>query len=185
MAERMELGLPDKLELRHEGSGIEIIRKWFGWRVLMMTGFAVFWNVFLVSWYSIALPSGNMMMTLFPLIHVAVGVGIAYGALAGWVNTTRIRVDQGRIAVRHGPLPWLGNKDLDGSTLKQLYSKEKISRGRNSTTVTYEVHALTANGRNEKLLSGLESSEQALYIEQEIERYFRIEDAPVRGQIGE
>ena len=111
--------------------------------------------------------------------------GIAYTALAGWLNRTRITVDQGRISVRHGPLPWLGNKDLDGSTMKQLYSKEKISRGRNSTSVTYEVHAITTNGRNEKLLSGLETSEQALYIEQEIERYLRIEDAPVRGQIGE
>jgi hypothetical protein len=69
--------------------------------------------------------------------------------------------------------------------VKQLYSKEKISRGRNSTTTTYEVHAVTHTGKNVKLLSGLESSEQALYIEQEIERYFRIEDAPVKGQIGE
>jgi len=185
VSERMDLGLPDKLELHHGGSGIEIVRKWLGWQTLVLTAFAVFWCGFLFFWYSIALPMGDTFMTLFPLIHVAVGIGLAYRALAGWVNTTRIAVDQGRLSVRHGPLPWLGNKDLDGSNLKQLYSKEKISQGRNSTTITYEVHALTANGRNEKLVSGLDSSEQALYIEQEIERYFRIEDTPVRGQIGE
>lgn len=188
MEKRIELGLPDQLELRNQGSGIEIIRRWFGWRVLLVTAFAVFWNGFLYSWYSFALSFDSPLasyMTLFPLIHVAAGVGLAYTALAGWLNRTRIAVDQGRISVRHGPLPWLGNKDLDGSTLKQVYSKEKISRGRNSTSTTYEVHAITASGKNEKLLSGLETSEQALYIEQEIERYFRIEDAPVRGQIGE
>jgi hypothetical protein len=193
MAKRMDLGLPDKLELRNHGSGIEIIRKWFGWQTLLLTGFAVFWNFFLFSWFSIATAFGGLfasfnnpvmsIFTLIPLIHVGAGVGMAYAALAGWINTTRIRVDQGRISVRHGPLPWLGNKDLDGSDLKQLYSKEKITRGRNSTTIKYEVHALTANGKNQKLVSGLESSEQALYIEQEIERYFRIEDTPVRGQI--
>jgi hypothetical protein len=151
----------------------------------------VFWCGFLFMWYSMAFAFGSAFgrefafVTLFPLIHVAVGVGITYTALAGWINRTRITVDQGRISVRHGPLPWLGNKDLDGSNVKQLYSKEKVSRGRNSSTTTYEVHALTASGKNEKLLSGLETSEQALYIEQEIERYFRIEDAPVRGQIGD
>jgi hypothetical protein len=185
MAKRMDLGLPDKLELRNEGSGIEIIRKWFGWKTLFLTVFAVFWDGFLLVWYSFTLPMGLTLFTLFPLIHVAAGVGITYTALTGWINRTRIRVDQGRISVRHGPLPWLGNKDLDGSTLKQLYSKEKVSRGRNSTSITYEVHAITNTGKNVKLVSGLESSEQALYIEQEIERYFGIEDAPVRGQIGE
>ena len=191
MTERMELGLPDKLELRNQGTGIEIVRKWFGWKVILTTAFAVFWCGFLFMWYSMVFAFGNLFgresafMALFPLIHVAVGIGVSYTALAGWINKTRITVDQGRLSVRHGPLPWLGNKDLDGTTLKQLYSKEKISRGRNSTSVTYEVHALTSSGRNEKLLSGLETSEQALYIEQEIERYFRIEDAPVRGQIGD
>jgi hypothetical protein len=175
----MDLGLPDKLELHHRGSGIEIVRRWLGWQTVFLTAFAVFWCGFLFFWYSIALPMGNTIMTLFPLIHVAVGVGLAYRALAGWVNTTRITVDQGRLSVRHGPLPWLGNKDLDASNLKQLYS------GRNSTTVTYEVRVITSNGRNEKVVSGLESSEQALYVEQEIERYFRIENAPVRGEIGD
>ena len=190
MDKRMDLGLPDKLELLHEGSSIVIVRQWFGWQVLLATAFAVFWNFFLVMWYSMTFAFGSgfggmfAFAALFPLIHVAVGVGITYGALAGWINQTRIKVDQGKLSVRHGPLPWLGNKDLDGSDLKQLYSKEKVSRGRNSTTTTYEVHVLTANGKNIKLLGGLETSEQALYIEQEIERYFRIEDTPVRGQLG-
>ena len=184
MGKRMDLGLPDKLELRNQGAGIEIVRTWFGWQVIVTTAFAVFWNGFLFFWYSMAFATGNAMMTLFPLIHVAVGVGVTYGALAGWVNRTRITVDQGRISVRHGPLPWLGNKDLDGSNLNSSTEREDLPRPR-STSVKYEVHALTTSGKNEKLLSGLETSEQALYIEQEIERYFRIEDAPVRGQIGE
>ena len=34
-----------------------------------------------------------------------------------------------------------------------------------------------------KLVSGLLSSEEALFIEQEIEKYLRIDDEPVRGEI--
>lgn len=185
MEKQMDIGLPDKLTLNHHGSGFEIVRTWLGWQTIFLTGFAIIWDGFLFFWYSTALGFGavNMMMVLFPLLHVAAGVGITYTALAGWVNTTRITVDQGKITVRHGPLPWLGNKDLDGANLKQLYSKEKVSRGRNSTSVTYEVHVITAAGTNEKLVSGLDSSEQALYVEQEIERHFHIQDTPVRGQI--
>ena len=187
MSKRMDVGLPDKLELRNEGSGMEISWRWFGWSVLFMTVFAVFWDGFLFVWYSIALSTGPALslMTLFPIIHVAIGVGITYSCLACWINRTSVKVNQGRITVRHGPLPWIGNKELDAASLKQLYTKEKVTTNRNSTTTTYEVHVLTANGRNVKLVSGLEFSEQALYIEQEIERYFRIEDVPVRGQIGE
>lgn len=187
MEKKMDIGLPDKLEMKYRGSGFEIVRKWLGWQTICLTVVAVFWDGFLFFWYSMALGFGtvNMLMVLFPLIHVAAGVGITYTALAGWLNTTRISVDQGKITVRHGPLPWLGNKDLDGANLKQLYSKEQVPKGPNSRSVTYAVHAITAAGKNEKLVSGLESSEQALYIEQEIERHFRIDDRPVRGQIGD
>ena len=182
-SKRVELGLPEKLTLQHLASGIEISRSWFTWSVIFMTGFAIVWDSFLILWYSAATAgSGNLLMLLFPIGHVAAGVFITYSALTGWLNSTRIRVDQGRISVRHGPLPWLGNKTVDGSMLKQLYSKEVITSGR-STTVTYEVHVITAGGTDLKLVDRLETSEQALYIEQEIERYFRIEDAPVRGEL--
>ena len=181
---RMELGLPEKLEMQRHPSGIEITRRWFTWGTIFLTGFAIVWDGFLLMWYSIALAGhANLLFVLFPLIHVGAGICITYSALTGWVNSTRIRVEQGQITVRHGPLPWYGNKSLDGSTLKQLYSKEKVSTGRNSTTVTFDVHAITSDSRDVKLVSGLESSEQALYIEQEIERHFHIENAPVRGEI--
>jgi Tfp pilus assembly PilM family ATPase len=66
--------------------------------------------------------------------------------------------------------------------LKQLYAKEKVSSSRNGTSITYEVH-VTRSGRNIKLVSGLESSEQAVYIEQEIEKYLNIKDIPVKGEL--
>src|SRR5690349_4002321 len=156
MERRMDIGLPDKLTLNYQGSGFEIARQWLGWQTIVLTAFAVFWDGFLLFWYSVALGGRTVdpVMVLFPLLHVAAGIGITYSALAGWFNTTRISVDQGKVTVRHGPLPWFGNKDLEGANLKQLYSKEKVSRGRNSTSVTYEVHAITATGTNEKLVSG-------------------------------
>jgi hypothetical protein len=42
MAKNMDLGLPDKLEMRDTGAGIELIRRWFGWQTVFLTAFAVF-----------------------------------------------------------------------------------------------------------------------------------------------
>lgn len=184
MAKKIKIGLPDKLELFHRGSYIEIVRKWFGWQIVLMTVFAMFWDGFLFIWYSKVGESGEAMAIYFPLMHVAVGIGLTYYVVAGWFNRTHIFVSHGKIAVHHRPILWWGNKELESSNLKQLYVKEKISQSRNSTSVTYEVHAITHNGRNIKLVTGLETSEQALYIEQEIEKYLGIEDIPVKGEIG-
>lgn len=87
------------------------------------------------------------------------------------------------IEINHKPMPWFGSKRLAASDIVQLYAKEKISKNRNSTSVRYEVHVILKNNTNMKLLGGLENSAQALYIEQEIEKYLGIEDADVKGSI--
>ena len=182
MAEKIELGLPDSLELIRHDSYIEIVRKWFGAQFAFLTAFAIFWDGFLFFWYSKAFASGNLITLLFPLLHVAVGIGLTYYVVAGWFNRTHIYVSHGKMAVRHGPIPWFGNKELDTSSFKQLYTKEKISRNRNRT-VTYETHVITRDSKDLKLVGGLDTSEQALYIEQAIETYLGIEDMPVKGGI--
>lgn len=184
MKDHMDVGLPDKLELQQFSDYIHISRKWFGGQIIFLTLFAVFWNVFLFRFYASMNEDADIFAKLFPLIHVAVGIGVTYYAIAGWFNKSNIFVSRETIEINHRPVPWFGNKKLAASDLKQLYAKEKISNNRNGTTVTYEVHAILRNGKNTKLLSGLESSEQALYIEQEIEKYLGIKNSPVRGAIG-
>lgn len=183
--EKIDIGLPDKLALSNHGSYIEITRQWFGWQTVLLTAIAFVWDGLLFTLYSKMDQNTDPMAIYFPLLHVAAGIGITYYALAGWVNQTRIVVGRGKLAVFHEPMPWPGNMDVETSNLKQLYTKEKINRSRNGTYVTYEVHATTNNDQNIKLVSGLYASEQALYIEQEIENYLNIKNVPVRGEMGE
>lgn len=177
-----EIGLPDKLERRRTDAGMEIVRRWFGFHILFLTAFACMWDAFLVYWYSIALTKGDLGEILFPLVHVAAGVGITYYVACGWVNRTHVVFNPQRITIRHKPLPWLGNREINAQNLKQLYSK--VTYANNGRSVHYSVHALTKDGRNVEILGGLDNGEQALYIEQEIENYLGIKDAPVRGEIG-
>jgi hypothetical protein len=163
---------------------MEITRKWFGIQTILLTGFAVVWDLFLVFWYQKALEhDAGLIFVLFPLLHVAVGVGLTYYVVASWVNKTHIYVNNLRFAVRHRPIPWIGNKDIPAGNLAQLYSKEKISRTKNGTRVSYEVRANTKDGHNIKILSGLENQEQALFVEQQVEQYLHIKDASVPGEL--
>jgi hypothetical protein len=183
MQTKMEIGQPEKLEVYRGGGKLAIERRWFGWHIIFTSVFALFWNGFLVFWYSMARSSGDLMALLFPLMHVAVGIGIAYYSLAGWFNRSLITVGEGKIVVRHGPLPWWGNKDVESRTIQQLYVKEKANRSRNSARSSYDLHALTTDGRSFKLMAGFPESDQALYVEQEVEKFLGIPDAEVKGAV--
>ena len=67
--------------------------------------------------------------------------------------------------------------------IKQIFTKEKMHRNKNSISYSYEVHFLDHQGKETKMVSGLEKPEQALYIEQEIESTLGIKDAPVSGEL--
>jgi hypothetical protein len=113
-----------------------------------------------------------------------VGIVLAYGFIANLLNKTHIYVSEGMISIRKKPLPWFGNTDIDSSDVKQLFSKEVVTHSKNSTHIYYEVQVITNSGRDIKLVGRLDTSEQALYIEQQIEKYLRIEDMPIQGEFG-
>jgi hypothetical protein len=179
----LDVGLPEGIDVKESYKGLEISMKWFSFKIIFLTFFAVFWNGFLVVWFTIALGSGSLLMALFPIIHVAVGIFLAYYVVAGYLNKTIITVNHAKLTIKHVPVPFFGNKDVITSDLKQLYSKEYVSRSKNGTSVSYHVHAILKNDKNIKLLSGLTSSEQALGIEKQIEKYLGIEDKSVKGAI--
>ena len=120
----------------------------------------------------------------FPLIHVGVRIGITYTALTKVFNRTKIRVDGQRITVKHGPFKWVGESEVHVTAIEQLYVHEiepKLKQARGKIA-NYEVHALLKGGGNIRVIKGLKSPFQALYIEQEIERHLGISPTRVPGE---
>jgi len=179
MSDFVDIGLPDKMNITQQYDSMTITRNWFGWEVIFMSLFAVVWNSVIFNNYS-SLEGEESL----PWIHILAGVVVSYYAITGWFNKTDIHVTKQHIQISHKPLPWIGNKKIDVNDIKQLYGKEKVSRSSNSSSVTYEVHVILNRGTDTKLLSGLTTSEQALYVEQEIEKYLAIKNKPVRGELG-
>jgi hypothetical protein len=181
---RAAVAMPKRIEIFDSGDGLRIQYHWFSPKYIFMIIFTVFWNGFMLVWHGIALSSGAWFMSLFGLLHTAVGLGLGYSTLAGFLNTTTIWVGLDFLEIRHHPLPWPGSKRLLAEEIEQIYCKENVSQSRNGgASYSYEVYAILRNAAKEKLLGGLNEVEQALYIEQELERYMRIQDRPVRGEI--
>jgi hypothetical protein len=181
---------PDKVVLENLGGRLTLRWHWFSWHILLVTGFAVFWNGILFFGFGGAIISGGAspfaVLPLMILPHFWVGLAMIYYAITGYVNKTTVTVDYGQLTVRHGPLPWWGNRQIEPAHIVQLYSKENRSgyRRNNQWSGNFEVHAILKQGKHQKLLSGLDSSEQALFVEQTIEDHLGIVDYPVRGEYG-
>ncbi len=181
--ERQKVPMPKGFNVVDFGTTLEMTRRWFSPMFLFLLVFCIFWNGFMVVWHGIALTTGMWPMSCFGLIHTGLGVGLAYFTAAGFFNRTVVRADRGMIEVRHGPLPWPGNKTLPAGQVDQLYCKETVSHGKNGPHHRYSVEVAMKGNTAATLLSGLTTAEHALYIEQELERHLGIEDRPVRSEL--
>jgi len=175
------------IEIYEDDQSISIVLDWFTPVAYFLAFFSTIWCGFLVVWYSMALAGGaSLPFLLFPLLHVAVGIGLAYYTLCLFRNKTYIDIDPDYLMVTHKPIPWWkGNKDLRTSQISQLYVKEKSSRTKNGTKITYELRAKMKD-RKDELLFNLESleSHQLLDIEKKLETFMGITDEPVKGEYG-
>ena len=183
-----DIGVPEKMQISKNFQHLRIVRKWFDYKFVLLTLFVIFWDAFLVNWYAMAFSSSfqsafDLMFFLFPLIHVAVGIGLTYYVLTGYLNRTLIDVDANSITIKHEPLPFWGNKKVSSKAVVQLYCKKDDFLGARNRYHVFAVHAITRERKNITLLSGLDTSEQALFIEQEIEKFLNIEDKPEKGEI--
>lgn len=181
---RAAVPMPAKFRVERSGSDFVIFWDWKSPAMWFLVIFCIFWDGFLLFWYSIAFGTDSpLIMKLFPLIHVAVGLGLTYFAVCMFVNRTFVGVSGGRLTVTHTPLPWPGNRAMPAGEIEQLYCFERVSHGKNGTSVTYEVNAVQRGGTKVKLVGGLQEPEQALFLEQEIERALGIADRRVPGEM--
>jgi hypothetical protein len=175
--------LPENLNIVHDRGTFIIRRRWFSAAAWLLVFFALFWNGFMVVWMSIALSQGQWMMAAFGSIHACVGLGLIYFCVASFINKTDVSVDSNYLGVQHYPMPWLGSKKVRVHDISQLYCKEHITRSKNRTNVSYRVHAVMNNGRDQKLISGLTTDTQARFIEHEIESVLGLENLEVAGEL--
>ena len=169
------------------GPSLTLRWAWFNAGIIFLIFFCVAWDSFLCFWYSAAFSSKDApwIMFVFPIAHLAVGVGLSYYCLAGLFNVTTLKVDPKRFIVQHDPVPWPGEVKIDSSQVAQLYCKRKTNSNRNGVSYSYQLCAVLKDGRQLDLVSGLETAEIAGFLEEQIEAWLHIVDQPVMGELAE
>jgi hypothetical protein len=174
-----------RVQVLDTGTELTLRYRWFTPVALFLVFFCIAWDSFLIFWYAMAFGGGApCIFIIFPIAHVAVGVGLSYFTLALLLNSTEVRLTRYELSIRHGPLPWRGNQTLAADDIRQLYCKRQIRHGKNGVSITYDVHALLKDGQGIKLLSGLNDEQQALFIEKRLEQWMGIRDQAVEGEVG-
>ncbi len=173
---RPDFPLPPGVQVYQVGEVLQIVREWRNASHIFLLGFGVFWLVFTVPFL--------LFFLIFALPFIGIGIFMLYWGLAGVLNKTTIQIGQGWLVINHDPLPWLGAKRIETTNIVQLYTKEHISYSRNSgPNRTYQIYVILHDRTQQDLLKDITDPQQALYIEQQIERYLGIADHPVSGEL--
>jgi hypothetical protein len=176
-----EVPRPDHYSIKDDGSSLRIKFRWI-WRTTA-GGYVIvlIWNCFVVLWYWNALRTGGpwiWLAILFTIPHGAIGLFLAYGTLAALLNRTVITVTSEFFIVRHGPVPWWGNRKLPTDELDRLYcDKDAESKEKKGGHCRYSVFAQTKEASTVELVNDLQERDQALFIVQEVERWLNKGDA--------
>ncbi|MCA9030709.1 MAG: hypothetical protein KDA66_07875 [Planctomycetaceae bacterium] len=182
------VAIPEKLRVEEFGGELRISWGWFNPSVFFLIPFCIAWNAFLIGWYSMAMgdhgPPGAMkwIMLIFPIGHVAVGLGLFYACLAMLFNSTSIRVMYGQLEIQHGPIPFPGNRTVPVDDIDQLYVKHERNVGEKGTSHNYPLLARLKSGREVKLLPHNSEVEISRAVEQLVEKYLNIKDQAVPGE---
>jgi len=184
---RGEMGVPRGVQVEDDGVRLWIRRRWFSPVHLFFLVFLPFWFGGLVFWYGMAGRMGAPPFFLvFPLLHVAVGVVLAYWTAAMLFNSTTVEADPaGSVTVRSGPVPWRRRVEIPAEEIAQVFTTEKRYRQEDGPEQRlYAVEVLTRDGARVPLVRGMiQELEHALFLEQALETRLGLPDRRVAGEV--
>jgi hypothetical protein len=175
--------IPEGLDILQDGDAVVIRRSWFSHIVWFLIFFCIAWDSFLIFWYKMALfgsdhgPSSfHLIAILFPIGHVAVGLGLTYFVFCLFLNQTDVILRPDALTIQTHPLPWRGNQTIPASELVSFSVRTRIS-GSESRTVTYDLLYVNSANREKTLVKGISKPEQAEYLAMALTRFYFPDEA--------
>lgn len=180
---------PKRFNVEEFGSELTISYRWFTPALFFVAAFCLFWDGFMVAWYSIALgliwqgQPAAWGMAAIGLLHLTIGICLTYSTIANFINRTVIRISGGELTVRHGPIRWTGNHTVRVEEVLQLYCADRKHRNKRGTWTTYSIHILNRDGSSLALLTGFADKGEALFLAECLEQKLGIAPQHVPGEI--
>ncbi|MEO0447856.1 MAG: hypothetical protein AAF191_17440 [Verrucomicrobiota bacterium] len=176
--------IPASISESKDVRSITLTRAWkrSAVQLAFLTFFCIAWNSFLIFWYSMAFSTESpWIMKVFPIAHVAIGVGLTYFLFASYLNRTDIRIASSKIHIRTHPVPWRGNRTISTSQIAQIFvTKETSSNDRNVREV-FHLHYIDKANQQQAILHHLESPQEALYLERRLLEILKLDRMEVAG----
>jgi len=174
---------PRIVNIHRRGSSLELYWRWFSAKYIPLALFCIAWDSLSIFWYRMAFESNSpWIIKVIPISFITVGVGLTYITLAGFLNMTRIRIDENEFTVEHNPLPWPGEVNGPVKDLIQLFCQVNHPVSRQGLA-NFELAVVLENGRQLRLLSNLDSPDVGMFIEHQIEKWLTISDTPVANEL--
>lgn len=179
---RPEIFLPKGMDVFELRSEIEIQITWRDTLNSFLVFFTIVWNAFVLPAAVFAIISLRPMIVLGLSFHLLVGISLLYYLLTTLYNTTFITADSRHLRIEHRPLklPFYPNQDIPVYDIDQIYVNKYVkSKTNGRPDYAFAVEAILKNKEHVRIVKGIQYPDQALYIEQEVERFLEINDRPV------
>ena len=180
------VSMPDYFKVYETADELTIRRRWYSPPVWFLALFCVMWLSGTTYFFLDSLRHHLLSLPFLLIFPVPVGIFLLYTVASLFLNVTDIVIAKGRLTVRHFPLPWPGKQDIPTSSIVQLYCR--IERIPTKHKQVFEkgprVHVVLGNRSEINLFKHLYPElQEALFIEQTIERYLGIPDIAVKGEV--
>lgn len=153
------VGRPASVQQDDQLGRFELTLRWFTWLAIFLVFFCIAWDSFLVVWHGASIAflwtgegpgaGWSLFSTLFSLPHTIIGIVLPYYTLALFVNRTKVRLSDGELTVRHGPLWWPGSRTVRTDQVSGL--RQDVSYGRRGAE-TYTLAVRLRDGTEQTLL---------------------------------
>jgi hypothetical protein len=175
---------PDNITISSRGTETIIVRKWDApWiQKIGLTFFCIAWNSFLFFWYSQAFSDDNApwIMKVFPIGHVAVGVGLTYYLLTVYLNSSEFKITHSSFSIRHYPIYWPGGQEIQVSDIDCFYVTEGGMAQNNQ--VKYPIFYINRENKKKKLLGNIGDPQESLFLVKEFEKALGIGHKEIAGE---
>lgn len=122
------------------------------------------WRLILVFAFSIGVIIGWKDRSSFGtalLVACLLGLPFLYTALIGWVNSTTFSFKDGRLQVRHYPLPWPGGVELCTNGVRQIEVEQHESQTQYGPHIKYRLLAKTLGGKAIRFAAVFDTDDKA------------------------
>lgn len=191
-----------ELDIQESPHKLLITKKWNSMMGYILTGFSIIWTAmssFIFGGFTSGLWSFDapifvialqFLFGIIPMFFVLIGIALFYGGIAHIFNKTVIKIENGLVEIKHGPIPLMPSQRIPQQNITQIYVSDapQNTDSSNSNNNGYQLSYINREEQTRPLMGRLRflpvslpffELPEARMIERRIEDFLGIEDKAV------